>query len=138
MILRSLGYKVNEDGTVEDDEYFYKRVSGIFHFYFTLLVTFDYANGRGAQIAWNWFADVLNMKPRANITAHMCTIFFKCCGNKMQKIYGKQFTKLMRVFFTDFLPKIKAVPNQSEAFLGRLDLILKELNTNSQFPEWKK
>jgi len=135
---RSLGYKVNEDGTVEDDEYFYKRVSGIVHFYFTLLVTFDYANGQGVQIAWNWFADVLNMKPRANITAHMCTIFFKCCGNKMQKIYGQQFNKLMRVFLTDFLPKIKAVPNQSGAFLGRLDLILKEFNTYSHFPEWKK
>lgn len=132
-----MGYKVNDDGNVEDDEYFYKRMSGILHMYFTLLVSFDFSNGYGVQIAWNWFADILNMKPRQNITAHMCTIFFKCCGFKMQQIYRKQFDKLMRVFINDFLPKIKAVPNQSEAFLGRLDLILNEYRQNSQFPEWQ-
>lgn len=44
--LKSVGYYVN-NGKVEEDEYYYKRMSGILHLYFTLLMDKDYLNGNG-------------------------------------------------------------------------------------------
>lgn len=44
--LKSVGYYVN-NGKVEEDEYYFKRMSGILYLYFTLLMSEDYNNGNG-------------------------------------------------------------------------------------------
>ena len=101
---RSIGYKVT-DGRVEEDEYFYKRMTGVLHLYFTILIHPDYKDG--LRDAWAWLSDVLNMKPRPNITAHMLAIFFKCCGFQLQKIYQLQFKKIVNLFINQYLPHLK-------------------------------
>jgi hypothetical protein len=77
------------------------------------------------------------MKPRLDITAHILTIFFKCCGHYLCRLYNIQFKKLMNLFINEYYPKILALQNQTKAFLGRLELILNEYKTKGNFEEWK-
>ena len=138
---RYMGYKVT-NGKIEDDIHYFKRMSGVLHLYFTLLMSLTNRNSStdGAKRAWNWLADTLNMTPRPEITAEMLTVFFKCCGYQMQRIYGGQFVKLVKICIDDFMQLIKSIPNekQSAASVGRLQSIFDQFLKSRQFPEWKK
>ena len=113
-------------------------MSGIMNLYFTILIHPDYKNGM--KEAWCWLSDVLNMKPRVNITADMLTMFFKCCGYQLHKIYNNQFKKLISLCMKQVIPFLNS--NKSEnvdmARLGRLSLTLDEYFKNGHFNEWKK
>ncbi|CAF0786394.1 unnamed protein product [Brachionus calyciflorus] len=113
----SLGYKLME-GKIEEDVHFHWRC-------FTI------------KKAWQFLADVLNMTPRPEITAEMLTVFFKCTGYQLQNVYGKQFSKLVITFQTDYLKLIKSIKSdkQSEAAVWS---ILDEFLKNGKFSEWKK
>jgi nucleoporin GLE1 len=145
----SLGYKL-VNGKVEDEILYYKRMNGILHLYFTLLMNTSNINKNnyqqttnhftnGYKKAWQWLSDVLNMTPRPDITAEMLAIFFKCCGFQMQRIYGKQFLKLTNVCLNDFFPLIRSIPagKQSGASIGRLQTVFDDFKRNNQFSEWK-
>ena len=116
-------------------------MSGVLHLYFTLLMSYDQlpASFEGPKRAWQWIVDVLNMTPRPNITAEMLAVFFKCCGYKMQRVFGAQFGKLVKVCAEDFLQLIKSIPDekQSGASVGRLETILEDYFKNRRFNEWK-
>ncbi len=135
---RQIGYKVDETGVEEDDNYF-KRMNGILMLYFTLLLLPEYQVNGGIDLAWTWLSDVLNMKPRANITTIMLTVFFKCCGYVFQRMYMKQFIKIVDFCINIYLPMVyKLGDSQNKANTGRLELILNEYKRNGSFTEWKK
>ena len=139
--LEYLGYKVT-NGKVEEDIHYYKRMNGVMYLYFTLLINMDEKNSAedGLKKAWTWLANVLNMTPRPEITAEMLTIFFKCCGYSLQKAYGNQFIKMVRISSGDFFQLIKSIPieKQSGASVGRLQTIFDQFNKTGRFAEWKK
>jgi hypothetical protein len=127
---------------VEDSVHYFKRMSGVLHLYFTLLMSYESLPPgcmEGPKRAWRWLVDVLNMTPRANITAEMLAIFFKCCGLRMQRVYGKQFGKLVNLCAGEYMQLIKSIPEerQSNAAVGRLETILEEYYKKRTFPEWK-
>lgn len=98
-------------------------------------------SNEGLKMAWNWLTDTLNMTPRPNITAEMLSIFFKCCGYQLQMNYRKQFLKLVKICFDDFLQLIKEIPEdmQSGASVGRLTAVYEQFkNENYRFTEWRK
>jgi hypothetical protein len=132
-----LGYNI-EEGKVEEDEYFYKRMSGIMNLYFTILINPDYKNGM--KEAWCWISDTLNLEPKMNITAEMLTIFFKCCGYQLQKVYSNQFKKLITLCRKHTVQTLQFNKSSDvdHARLGRLNLILGDYIKNGYFPEWKK
>ncbi len=136
----SLGYKTI-NGKLEEEVHFIKRMSGVLHLYFTLLMTVDNSVGAtiGLGTAWQWLAGVLNLAPRPNLTAEMLTIFFKCCGYKMQAYYGKQFSKLANVCVREFLELINSIPKekQSGASIGRLDSVMEQFRKFNRFAEWR-
>ena len=137
---RALGYK-NISGKVEEEVHYFKRMSGVLHLYFTLLISMEKSHVQsklGLKAAWQWFSDVLNLSPRPNITAEMITIFLKCCGYHMQLVYGKQFIKMVHVFEREFFELIKSLPKekQSGASIGRLQTVLDQFKKNNRFPEW--
>lgn len=111
------------------------------YLYFTFLVSSQVPSDfDGVKRAWRWLVDVLNMAPRPEMTAEMLAIFFKCCGHRMQQVYGNQFHKLVQTCSNDFVPLIRSIPaeRQSGASLGRLENILDTYKKNrQQFPEWK-
>jgi hypothetical protein len=116
-------------------------MSGVLHLYFTLLMNYESLGAcfDGPRRAWHWIVDVLNLTPRPNITAEMLAIFFKCCGYRMQRVYGRQFGKLINVCSNEFMQLIKSIPEekQSNASVGRLETILEHYYKNRTFPEWK-
>jgi hypothetical protein len=118
-------------------------MSGVCHLYFTYLISVDRAienKFHGMKKAWTWLSDVLNMTPRANITAEMLAIYFKCCGYRMQLTYGKQFRKLIKICHEDYLKLIESIPadKQSGASVGRLKSVFEQyFKQNSNFVEWK-
>lgn len=144
--LESLGYKVI-NGKIEDEIQFYKRMTGVLHLYFTLLMTtpnlrekpqvtqLHFSNG--FMKAWQWLTDVLNMTPRPDASAEMLAIYFKCCGHQMSLVYGRQFMKLVSVCFGDFFQLIKSIPKQSGASVGRLENLIESYTRSRSFPEWK-
>jgi nucleoporin GLE1 len=143
---RSLGYKII-DGKIEDDVHYLKRMSGVLHLYFTLLMLCNYEkkisnikNFDGLKMAWKWISDILNMTPRPNITAEALCIFFKCCGFQLHKAYNKQFLKLVNICSTDYLKLIELIPSelQTRASLGRLKNTFESFRKNNYFIEWKK
>ncbi len=146
MFDRSLGYKII-DGKIEDDVHYLKRMSGVLHLYFTLLMLCNYEkkisnikNFDGLKMAWKWISDILNMTPRPNITAEALCIFFKCCGFQLHKAYNKQFLKLVNICSTDYLKLIELIPSelQTRASLGRLKNTFESFRKNNYFIEWKK
>lgn len=114
-------------------------MNGVFYLYFTLLISGN-TTYFSVKRAWQWLADVLNMAPRPNITAEMLTIFFKCCGYILQKIYKKQFIKMVNIFKTEYLKLIQSISpeKQSNAAVGRLTNILDQFQQNGYFYQWKK
>ncbi len=93
----------------------------------------------GPRRAWSWIVDTLNMTPRANITAEMLAIFFKCCGYQLQRVYGRQFGKIVNLCSNEYMQLVKSIPaeKQSNASVGRLETILEQYYKNRTFPEWK-
>ena len=146
---RSIGYKII-DGKAEDEIQYFKRMNGIMHLYFTLLITETpnqaapsdslVFNGNGLKRAWQWLSDVLNMTPRPNMTAEMLMIYFKCCGRAMKRAYGQQFLKLVHACFAEYLQLIKAIPSEQQtgAYVGRLEAFNEKFRRTNQFPEWKR
>jgi nucleoporin GLE1 len=133
-----MGYKIMNQ-KIEEDQHYYKRMFGVLHLYFTfLMMKNNNSNNNGFKKAWQWLADVLNMTPRPNITAEMLSIYFKCCGSTMQKTYGIQFIKLVRICYNDFMPLIKSIPNdqQSGASVGRLQSTFDSFFERNKFSEW--
>ena len=80
------------------------------------------------------------MTPRPNTTAEMLAIYFKCTGYQQQKVYGKQFVKLVEITQNDYLNLIRSISSdkQTEAAVGRLQSILNEYKKYGRFNEWKK
>ena len=62
---KSLGYKYSEDGTVEKQDKFLKRISGLVRLYASIIVTnqrqgVTQSHPHGLQNAWRWLAAMLN------------------------------------------------------------------------------
>lgn len=135
-----MGYKTT-GGKIEDEVHYFKRMSGVLHLYFTLLISTNNSmqSSLGLRSAWQWISDILNLTPRPNITAEMLAIFFKCCGYKMKMYYGRQFDKLVNVCMGDFLELIKTIPQEKQtgAAIGRLESTLEQFKKFNRFPEWK-
>jgi nucleoporin GLE1 len=71
---RSLGYKVAEDGTVETQDKFLRRMSGLMRLYAAIMVTTppqgaNTPHPHGLLYAWRWLARVMNLDPNPDITA---------------------------------------------------------------------
>ena len=66
-----MGYKVGNDGQVEGEDAYLKRMSGIVRLYAAILQTSSHPHPHphGLEHGWAWFARVLNMEPHPTLTA---------------------------------------------------------------------
>ena len=126
MYTRSRGYQY-EDGQVEKQEKFLKRMSGIMRLYFSIIVSSPPRgeHPHGVQHAWAWIARVLNLEPEPDITATMIFDFMQVAGFALLREYKKQFLKLLRTLCKDMLPKLKDVSSPAgRGGLSRLQVLL--------------
>ncbi|XP_044746140.1 nucleoporin Gle1 [Coccinella septempunctata] len=128
---KSQGYRYTDD-KVEEQDKFLKRMAGTMRLYFAILIS----NPKRSQSrhpysinhAWTWFISVLKLKPRLDITATMLHTFFDTIGFEMQKVYGKQFSKVMKYFIEEFFPLMKKI--DSGGPVTRLDCLMQEFKEN--------
>uniref|UniRef100_A0A673X0Z5 mRNA export factor GLE1 n=1 Tax=Salmo trutta TaxID=8032 RepID=A0A673X0Z5_SALTR len=115
-----LGYRV-EDGGVEAQDSFLKRMSGMIRLYAAIIqLRWPYGSKQGPDPhglnnGWRWLAQMLNMEPLADVTATLLFDFLEVCGNALMKQYQVQFWKLILLIQEEYLPRIEAVTSQGQA-----------------------
>uniref|UniRef100_A0A1B6FDP1 mRNA export factor GLE1 n=1 Tax=Cuerna arida TaxID=1464854 RepID=A0A1B6FDP1_9HEMI len=114
---KMLGYQYTDDGKVESQDKFLRRMSGIMRLYAAILVTplkrSHVAEGKkhplSMQEGWRWLAATLNLSPRPDISPTLLFDFLEVAGWLFYKTYGSQFTKMLQTLCTDYFPLIEQV-----------------------------
>lgn len=126
-----VGYDVNSEGKVEDEDKYMNKLSGYVRLYAAIIQMEMPPNlaGRGhphgLEHGWAWFTRILNLDPRPSITATLLYDFLEVAGHALMTRYGKQFKKLLLILVRDLMPKIVAVtPPQAKAGAIRLKMFL--------------
>ncbi|KAM9465031.1 mRNA export factor GLE1 isoform 1-T1 [Salvelinus alpinus] len=135
-----LGYRV-EDGGVEAQDSFLKRMSGMIRLY-AAIIQLRWPNGskqgpapHGLNNGWRWLAQMLNMEPLADVTATLLFDFLEVCGNALMTQYQVQFWKLILLIQEEYLPRIEAVTSQGQAgSVTRLKQFLESSLSSRQIP----
>ncbi|XP_011647918.1 nucleoporin GLE1 isoform X2 [Pogonomyrmex barbatus] len=130
---KSLGCKYSEDGTVEKQDKFLKRMSGLIRLYASITVTkqrkgVTKTHPHGLQHAWRWLAAVLNIEPRADICDLCATLILdmlEVAGNVLWTMYQKQFHKLLILLIEKYYPRMRNVADGGGGPLVRLEEFLK-------------
>ncbi|PSN53296.1 hypothetical protein C0J52_04659 [Blattella germanica] len=138
---RALGYHYNENGEVEKQDKFLKRMSGIMRLYAAILITRpcryqqNKSNPHGLSYAWRWISCLLNLDPRPDICATLLYEFLVVAGNSMYAYYGKQFQKLLHLICKEYYPKIeKVTPSVSSGPMIRLEAFLQKILKQNHIP----
>ncbi|KYM76071.1 Nucleoporin GLE1 [Atta colombica] len=129
---KSLGCKYSEDGTVEKQDKFLKRMSGLIRLYASITVTKQRKNVTkihpyGLQHSWRWLAAVLNIEPRADICDLCATLILdmlEVAGNVLWTAYPKQFYKLLTLLMEQYFPRMRHVAGGGGGPLVRLEEFL--------------
>ncbi|XP_046621898.1 mRNA export factor Gle1 isoform X1 [Neodiprion virginianus] len=136
---KSLGYKYSEDGTVERQDKFLKRMSGLMRLYAALTVTrqrklVTSSHPHGLQNAWRWLAAILNIEPRPDICATLILDMLEVTGHALWKTYPKQFPKLLALLITQYYPRMHSIGGTAGGPLARLEQFLKNSLTKGSIP----
>ncbi|NXD74960.1 GLE1 protein, partial [Halcyon senegalensis] len=116
---RMLGYRV-KNSTVEDQDNFLKRMSGMIRLYAAIIqLQWPYGDKEGTHphglnYGWRWLAHILNMEPLADVTATILFDFLEVCGNSLMKQYQAQFWKMMLLLQDDYIPRIEAITSSGQ------------------------
>ncbi|KYQ60193.1 Nucleoporin GLE1, partial [Trachymyrmex zeteki] len=106
---KSLGCKYSEDGTVEKQDKFLKRMSGLIRLYASITVTKQ------------------RKKPRADICDLCATLILdmlEVAGNVLWTAYPKQFYKLLTLLMEQYFPRMHHVAGGGGGPLVRLEEFL--------------
>ncbi|XP_041970130.1 nucleoporin Gle1 [Aricia agestis] len=111
----SRGYTYNDEGVVEKQDKFLRRMSGIFRLRSAIWIAktprfLNAANPNGLRYGWQWLASFINLKAEPDICATLILDFFTVCGSEFYKTYGKQCVKMIKVISTEYM-----------AILGKID-----------------
>lgn len=135
---KSLGCKYSEDGTVEKQDKFLKRMSGLMRLYASITVTRQRkgvakTHPYGLQYAWRWLAAVLNIEPRVDICDLCATLILdmlEVAGNVLWSAYPMQFHKLLVLLSEQYYPRMQNVAGGGGGPLMRLEEFLNNALAN--------
>nr|CAD7569411.1 unnamed protein product [Timema californicum] len=103
---KSLGYRYSEQGEVEKQPKFLKRMSGVMRLYTAIMVTRlrrqdqNKPHPHGLKQAWRWLVCMLNLEPKPDICATLILDFLEVSGYMMFATYGKEFQKLLHIILS--------------------------------------
>lgn len=111
----SRGY-LYENGVVEKQDEFLKRISGIFQLQCVIWIIkapkcVNSPNPQGLKQGWQWLASFVNLKPEPGICSTLLYDFFTICGAEFLKYYGRQFKKVIKVICEDYLKLLVDIDN---------------------------
>lgn len=140
---RMLGYVYSDDGKVEPQDKFLKRMSGVMRLYAAILITplrRVYQNSSkthpvGLRESWRWLAASLNLEPRPDISATLIFDFLEITGSAMYQNYGKQFQKILLLICKEYFPRIeKVTPEGCGGPVCRLKAFLERILKEGRIP----
>ncbi|KAH9515160.1 Nuclear pore complex nucleoporin component [Bulinus truncatus] len=135
---KSVGYKVNDDGSIEEQDKFLRRMSGLMRLYMACMVVSPpnltgQKHPHGLEHAWMWLARTLNLEPHPDITAAMIFDVLSVTGHYLFKHYKIQFVKLLYVLYKNYLPTLKSI-SVTSATVGRLEVFLENSLQTASIP----
>ena len=134
---KALGYQYI-DGQIEKQDKFLKRMSGLVGLYAAVIIAVprqQQPHPYGLSNGWSFLAAVLNLPPRAEITATVLFHFLEVVGSAMKQTYGKQFFKMLHLLCTEYFNLIKKVtPEGCGGPLVRLEDLLQKAVKSGGIP----
>ena len=120
----ALGYRKGE--TLKE---YLDRVADVTQLHATILVT-PCTPGENhilpLETGWRWLADVLNREPEQHVTALVLRHFLDVAGHQLQKVYGRQFTRLIAVLKGPYLSLIRGIEAGDESYMRQLEVLLED------------
>ncbi|CAF5115894.1 unnamed protein product, partial [Rotaria sp. Silwood1] len=130
--LEAIGYIEKQDGDqrrLETETEFLNRMNGLIRLFCKLLVSRGPPFDKDLAFAWKWFADVLNLPPKSNITSILICVFLDEADEIMIKAYPAQFPKLINAVRIQYI--FKGLINYGlEAFKNAIKLSLNHIFTS--------
>lgn len=130
---KSLGYRYSENGDVEKQDKFLKRMSGIMHLYCAVIISPMKRHSRklhpvGLKESWRWLACLINLDPRPDICATLLYEFLEVVGHFMYINYGQIFQKVLHLLCTEYYHKMEEVtPKALRGPVARLESFLQKI-----------
>jgi nucleoporin GLE1 len=138
---KTLGYVVNEDGSVEDSDQYLKRMSGVLRFYAAIIQSSPPGGGQtghphGVEYGWIWLTRLVNLPPKPDVTATLLFDFLEVAGHAVLQVYGRQFKKLLAVIASEYYVRIeKVTPEGKRGPLTRLRQFLEKCIKSGSIPQ---
>ena len=102
------GYKMDDNGCLEDENKFLSRQSSYMTFYADLMLSGSDNSWCMAQI-WKWLARLLNQQPSEGISATALYRVLFQAERKLLKCYQRQYIKILKFIKEDYMNKIERV-----------------------------
>ncbi|XP_026743339.1 nucleoporin GLE1 [Trichoplusia ni] len=133
----SRGYTYNDEGVVEKQDKFLKRMSGIFRLRCAIWIAqmprfLNVPNPHSLRYGWQWLASFLNLKPEPDISATLLHDFFIMCGSKFNQHYGKQFRKILELSNNQYLKILDGIDEGGPK--TRLEVYLQTVIKSNSIP----
>jgi len=113
----SLGYKYEQE-TIEKQDKYLKRMSGIARLYAALSVSHipksSTATTHPHPLAkvWAWLGSICNLTPHTDITASLLLDVLEVSGHALFTNYGKMFGKLLVLLKDKYFPQLEKVKSE--------------------------
>ncbi|XP_065350865.1 mRNA export factor GLE1 isoform X1 [Cloeon dipterum] len=136
----SLGYNYDDEGKIEPQDKYLKRMTGTAYLFFAILTSklpreCSHQPPQTLSIVWKWLSSLLNLDPRPDISATLLLTCLEVTGNAMCATYMKQFHKLVVVIVNSYFPLIQQVsPEINSGPISRLELFLSKTARGFVFP----
>jgi nucleoporin GLE1 len=132
--MKSLGFRF-KDGVVENREQYLKHIAGTTRLYAAVLVTrprvgVQAPHPHSLENGWRWLTDVLNLDPQPDVCATILTEFLQVAGYHLWQAYGRQFSKLMVLMQTQYMPRLARVDQGGPK--SRLEKLLADIVRNGK------
>ncbi|PVU96068.1 hypothetical protein BB559_002519 [Furculomyces boomerangus] len=129
---KRLGYtRSYEDNKWESQFKYEERMCGIIAYYTAILQTTPngFSNPYPIYHGWKWISRILNL-PIQPIFPSLITIFIEIGGYSMQTAYANQFTKILNMIKSGYIPSVPKTSPTAIASTSRLESVLDFYFTN--------
>ncbi|CAK8690594.1 unnamed protein product [Clavelina lepadiformis] len=136
---RLRGYQCSDDGTVEVQDKYLSRMSGLVRSYAAIIQSplppGVQSHPHGIAEGWKWLSRMLDLDPWPEVTATVLYDFLDVAGYALMKAYGRQFEKLLYALCHDYFPKIEEISGSGGGPLQRLQMFLKDCVKKKRVPK---
>lgn len=134
------GYKSDDNGVLETETKFNKRIAGLVRLYAAMIQTPSPPWDRrphllGVNRGWHWLAAVTRASPEPNLACTILFNFLEVAGWALGRDYGLQFRKALHMLCKDVFPRLKRESATTSGPVARLEGLLQETLRRGHLPK---